>query len=111
MTTNKQLREMAEDVAHWGISIADAWPSDPDFNDSWAAGTIDEDGNKFPVIEVDVDQYDAPGDSEKLARFFTAASPATVLILLDEIERLQAECEELRKDAALSGLPSDRRRR
>lgn len=95
MTTNKHLRELAEGVKHWGNSVADAWPADPDFNDSWVAGAIDEDGNKYPVIEVDADQYDAPGDSERLARFFTAANPATVLTLLDEIETLQGRCGKL----------------
>lgn len=96
MTTNKQLRELAEGVKHWGSSIADAWPSDPDSNDTWSAGAIDEDGNKYPVIEVDADQYNAPGDSERLARFFTAANPATVLALLDAYEALQVECAQLR---------------
>lgn len=101
MTTNKQqLREQAESVMHWSSSLTAAWPSDPDFTDAWTVGTIDEDGNRYPVIEVDADQYDAPGDSERLARFFTAANPATVLALLDDVEALQAECEKLRKDAA-----------
>lgn len=97
MTTNKQLRELAEGAAHWSGSLAHVWPSDPDFNDAWTVGTIDEDGNKYPVIEVDADQYDAPGDSERLARFFTAANPAAVLSLLDTIEILQAECDALRE--------------
>lgn len=97
MTANKQqLRERAESVMHWSSSLTAAWPSDPDFNDVWAVGAIDEDGNRYPVIEVDAaDQYDAPGDSERLARFFTTANPATVLTLLDDVETLQAEREKL----------------
>lgn len=81
-----RLRELAEGVTHWGSSFTHAWPSDPDFNDSWTVGSVDEDGNQYPIIEVDADFYDAAGDSEKLARFFTAANPATVLALLDECE-------------------------
>lgn len=87
----QQLRELAEDVSLWGSSLSHAWPSDPDFNDAWTVGSIDEDGNEYPVIEVDADCYDAPGDSEKLARFAVAASPATVLALLDEIEALRKD--------------------
>lgn len=95
MTTNKHLRELAEGVKHWGNSVADAWPSDPDYNDTWSAGAIDGDGNKYPVLEVDADQYDAPGDSERLARFFTAANPATVLALMDEIDLLRDQLDAL----------------
>lgn len=90
MNTNKsQLRELAEGVRHWGKSLTDVWPAEPDFTDAYQAGAIDEDGNRYPVIDVDAWQYDAPGDSEKLARFFTAATPAAVLALLDEVEALQ----------------------
>jgi hypothetical protein len=56
-------------VAGWEKSLVEAWPSDADDVDgAWVVGVIDEDGSKYPVITVEADQYDAPGDSEKIAR-------------------------------------------
>lgn len=56
-------------VAGWEKSLVEAWPSDADDVDgAWVVGVIDEDGSKCPVITVEADQYDAPGDSEKIAR-------------------------------------------
>ena len=75
MTTNKELRELAEKAA------SGAWyePGDLLCHDNRSGDTHG--------LHHDDDGY------------LAAASPATVLILLDEIERLQAECEGLRKDA------------
>lgn len=55
-------------VGHWGKSLAAIWPEDEAEQDGpWVIGTIDEDGNKYPVVSIDADQYDAPGDSKLLA--------------------------------------------
>lgn len=61
------------DVTHWEKSLAAAWPADEhDAQGAWIIGTTDEDGNKYDVITVEADQYDAPGDSEKIARALIA---------------------------------------
>lgn len=55
-------------VGRWGKSLAAIWPEDEAEQDGpWVIGTIDEDGNKYPVVSIDADQYDAPGDSKLLA--------------------------------------------
>lgn len=94
-----RLRELAEEAGHWSGSFTHTWQSDaPDYGGIWQVGVIDEDGNQYPVIEVDADQYDAPGDSGKIARFFAAANPATILALLNEIDRLKSSVKANRCD-------------
>lgn len=56
-------------LAGWEKSLGSAWPSEEDDEQgAWIVGTVDEDGNRYPVITVEADQYDAPGDSERIAR-------------------------------------------
>lgn len=60
-------------VRHWEKSLTAAWPADETHpQDEWVIGAIDEDGNKYEVITVNAYQYDAPGDSEKIARALIA---------------------------------------
>lgn len=57
------------EVAHWEKSLAAMWPADPeDMQGDWHIGAVDEDGLKSAVITIEASQYDAAGDSEKLAR-------------------------------------------
>ncbi len=57
------------DVAHWEKSLVDMWPADEDDEQGdWHIGTIADDGYRLPVVTVEARQYDAPGDSEKIAR-------------------------------------------
>jgi hypothetical protein len=57
------------DVAHWEKSLVDMWPADEDDEQGdWHIGTIADDGYRLPVVTVEASQYDAPGDSEKIAR-------------------------------------------
>jgi len=89
MTADKQeLRRLAQSVAIWASSLNKAWPGDTENQEgAWVVGSLDdEDGEQYPVIEIDAEQYYAPGESEKIARFVSAANPAVVLELLDEIE-------------------------
>ncbi|WP_395504775.1 hypothetical protein [Ectopseudomonas hydrolytica] len=65
-------------VGHWEKSFAAIWPEDEAEQEGpWVIGTIDEGGNKYPVVTIDADQYDAPGDSkliaEKLQALWAAA--------------------------------------
>ncbi|GEM_PF-5422649 len=61
------------DAGNWEKSFGSAWPVDVDEPEgAWVIGTIDEDENKYPIIMVEADQYDAPGESEKLANAIIA---------------------------------------
>ena len=69
----EQQPSVVADVSHWDKSLATAWPADEqDAQGAWIIGAIDEDDNKYEVITVEADQYDAPGDSEKIARALIA---------------------------------------
>ena len=60
-------------VGHWERSLVATWPADEDdAQGAWVIGTTDEDGNRYEVITIEADQYDAPGDSEKIARAMIA---------------------------------------
>lgn len=76
----------------WEKSLTAAWPADADHpQDEWVIGAIDEEGNKYDVITVDANQYDAPGDSEKIAR-------ALIALLAQAFSELQPDnhVEEVR---------------
>lgn len=60
-------------LAGWEKSLGSAWPSEEDDEQgAWIVGTVDEDGNSYPVISVEADQYDALGASERIARAIVA---------------------------------------
>ena len=88
MTTNKQLRELAEKagVQEWGQDKGDVvalggWP-----------------GSSGPLVLASANEY-FPDHALNTAAYVAAANPATILALLEAYEALQAECEKLRKDA------------
>lgn len=125
MNDYSELKRLAEETKGWD-KLTDAWVSEEDIDETdadlrdWVVGRIDEDGNPYPVATVCTWQYDAPGDAQKLAKYYAAANPAAVLALIAENERLKkfeewfgrletgnnslvesfkAESEALRKDA------------
>lgn len=60
-------------LPQWEQSLSSAWPADAeDAQGAWVIGVIDEEENKYPVATIEADQYDAPGDSEKIARAIIA---------------------------------------
>ena len=72
LDAQKLSATIVAEAQHWEKSLRDVWPVDADDAEgAWAVGAID-DGENYPVITVDADQYDAPGDSEKIARALTA---------------------------------------
>src|SRR5690554_7807379 len=85
MTTNKELRELAEKATQG------AWGEDG----VYVCTTI----TAGETIYVQTWNAVAESHQESNAQFIAAANPATILALLDENEVLQAECEKLRKDA------------
>ena len=85
MTTNKELRELAEKATQG------AWGEDG----VYVCTTI----TAGETIYAQTWDVVAESHQESNAQFIAAANPATILALLDENEALQAECEKLRKDA------------
>lgn len=54
--------------AQWEQSLSHCWPEDADDRDGdWFIGAIDEDGNRYEVVRVEASQYDAAGESQKIA--------------------------------------------
>ncbi len=68
--------------AQWEQSLSHCWPEDADDRDGdWLIGAIDEDGNRYEVVRVEASQYDAEGESQKIAEAIVnlwayAAAPA-----------------------------------
>lgn len=66
------LVEAISPALHWAGSFHDTWPEDSEYPDgAWVVGAV-SDGEQYPIITVNADQYDAPGDSEKIARAIIA---------------------------------------
>jgi hypothetical protein len=93
-----KLKALAEDVKGWS-NCDTAWLDPAEDELAAVVGHINEDGEKYCVTTVDCDQYYAAGDSLKLARFYAAANPATVLALLDKIENLDKMATDLQEDS------------
>ncbi|MDY7559939.1 hypothetical protein QN366_04945 [Pseudomonas sp. CCC3.2] len=99
MSDYSKLKELAAATEGWQ-KLFDCWPEqseDGDLDVNWFVGSVNEDGEKYPVLEVNTDQYDAPEGAGRLARFYAAANPAVVLGLIAELTQLKAECEGLRR--------------
>lgn len=80
----QQLRELAQAIIGWE-NCRDAWPHE-EHDGIAVVGNIDDDGNKYPVVEIDAGQYFADADASRLAAFYAAANPSAVLALLDEVD-------------------------
>ena len=96
-----ELKRLAEATNGWD-NLKSCWPEeteDGDLEVNWFVGAVTEDDDKYPIIEINTAQYDALEDAGRLARFYAAANPDTVLSLLDQIEAKQARIIELAKAA------------
>jgi hypothetical protein len=112
----RAIKAAAEAVKHWSLSLTHAWLDTSEDDPAAVAGHIDEEGNTYPVVMVDCDQYSQGQDSLPLAKFIATANPTTVSAMCDEIERLatiaselQDLCDRQAKRLALEALtePSD----
>jgi len=83
MSKYDELKRLAEDMKGWPNK--DAFESD----DAWCVGSIDEDDNLWPVIEVQTERYDAFDASEPMATYYAAANPAAILELIAENSSLK----------------------
>lgn len=97
-----ELERLTQDVQGW-TNVSEAWANTDDFEDedpgvqmpTWIVGAIDEDGVHYDVAIVDCEQYNIPGDSEKLAKFYAAANPATVLELVRRLREAEGTLNEI----------------
>ena len=58
---------------------------------SVVVGHIGEDGETYPVVTIDCDQYSAAGNSLPLGKFYAAANPVVVSELLDRLEAAEKD--------------------
>lgn len=86
----QKLKALAEEVKQWS-NCNDAWLDSSEDEPAAMVGHIDDDGNTYPVATIDCDQYYEAHDSIKLARFYAAANPETVLRLIAMIEAHNAK--------------------
>lgn len=79
-----KLKALAQEVKGWS-NCDTAWAGD---DGTAMVGAISEDDDEppSPVAVIDCAQYDQADHSLKLAQFYAAANPATVLQLIAMIE-------------------------
>ena len=80
----QQLKALAEQVKGWA-NVKHVWRDSGD--EAYIVGHINEDGEKYPVVVVDTQQYYEDGPA--LANFYAAANPAVVLGLIARIDRAE----------------------
>lgn len=73
------LRQLIEDMY--------GWPNEACFNHHgvWSVGSVDEDGEEYPVVEIRTAWYDLPEHAEKMAEYYASVNPRAVKKLLDEL--------------------------
>ncbi|MBK8361824.1 MAG: hypothetical protein IPL15_23885, partial [Comamonadaceae bacterium] len=86
----EKLKALAEDVTQWS-NCNQAWLDQSEDDPAAVVGYINDDGETYPVVTIDCDQYYAGQDSLKLAKFYAAANPDTVLKLVRAVEVHGAE--------------------
>lgn len=94
MTTNKQLRELAENATQGDWEL-DKLKIFADTRELVCCGGGSYECCGDPVVDGSADDMIVEVTYGNDAAFIAAANPVAVLALLDEIEALQAECEKL----------------
>ncbi|EMO9523399.1 ead/Ea22-like family protein [Pseudomonas aeruginosa] len=103
MTDTNKLKELAEKLAP---AYQQPWESHRHSASVVTVGAVGEDGEYSDFIDVRISDYSAFDEhDDELGQWIAAATPKTVLALLDEIDRLKAENEELR--GALQAVVDD----
>lgn len=90
-----ELEALAVSVKGWNLPHAFQEPEEGFLPQDWEwhVGQIDEEGNRYPVLNANAHQYDSD-DSEKLARYYAACNRDTILALLAEREELKRDAKE-----------------
>ncbi|WP_223528351.1 hypothetical protein [Pseudomonas sp. A-RE-23] len=89
MTDYTELKRLAEAMKGWD-RLTECWSCGENGPD-WQVGQVDEDDNRYPVMTIDTEQYDAETDAPTLAQFYAAANPAAILALISDGERLRMQ--------------------
>ena len=76
-----ELEELANTVSNWS-NCDEAWLDTSEDTPAAVFGSIDEDGETYPVAIVDCEQYFAASDSLKLAKFYAATNPSAISELI-----------------------------
>ena len=97
----EELGRSASEVKGWRCDCS--WTDMSDGIPVSVVGTIDEEGNKHPVVFVDDNQC-LCGDSGSLADFYAIANPSAVLALIDRLKNSEAELERERMRLAACGV-------
>mgnify|MGYP006883651201 CR=1 FL=1 len=88
MTTNEQLKALAEAAKNWHVNHAM-----PENDDGIVEVGHMLDGEFYPIVIVDCVQYDQ--SSQPLAAYIAAANPERILALIAENERLRGVLDEI----------------
>lgn len=91
----EKLKTLAQDVKQWS-NCNQAWLDQSEDEPAAVVGHINEDGEEHPVATIDCAQYFQAQDSIKLARFYAAANPDTVLKLVRAVEVCSNERDRAR---------------
>lgn len=102
-----KLKEQAQSLTGW-FNTTDAWLDTSEDSACAVVGHISDEGALYPVAVVDCDQYDAPSESMKLAKFYASANPKAILELIAAYEALQKENAELRQNLESEKLANTR---
>lgn len=102
MTTSPVVTITDELVAELDVTsrACAGWPNDAEwkgaYDGQWFVGSISEDGDKYDVLEIEVNRYDAEEHAELLGRFYAAANPRMIAALLSERAELKRDAERYR---------------
>ncbi|WP_434035113.1 hypothetical protein [Pseudomonas aeruginosa] len=100
-----ELEQAAIEIKGWNLVDAFRY-ADPCIEDAedeeWCVGSIDEDGNQYPVMEVNAHQYDSQ-DSELLAHYYGLCNRESILGLIARLRAAEAYAKRYRwlRDKAL----------
>ena len=104
MIDTNELRRLAQAVSGWGC-CNQAWLDQSEDIPAVVVGHIGEDGETYPVVTIDCDQYGAADQSLPLGKFYAAANPAAISELLDRLE--VAEKDIALKERIIDSLGSE----
>lgn len=98
--TDEQLAEIesaAIDVKGWTMREHFQEPEEGFLPEDWEwyVGAIDEEGNRYPLLNVNAHQYDS-GDSEKLAKYYALVNRDALLALITRLRAAEADAARYR---------------
>ena len=106
MIDTKELGRLAQAVSGWG-NCNQAWLDQSEDTPAAVVGHINEDGETYPVVTIDCDQYYAADQSLPLGKFYAAANPTAVIELLDRLEAAEKGHDELHSAVCREGDRAD----